>query len=255
VAPEQIRGDDVDGRADVYALGCVLYEMLTGEVPFRRTTAVATLFAHLEEDPTPPCVLRPDLPPAVDAAVARALAKKADARPATWGRLVEEVRLALGLGAPAPRRRWVPVAALLIAVLVAALLAVVRPLEAAPEGALRLWRLDAATSAIRAVVDLPFPPRSVAAGSGLVWITDPLGDAVVPVDPGTGAVPAPVPVGRGPAGVAVGAGSVWVANAVDGTVSRIDPAARRVVGTTAVGAAPHELAADGDGVWVTTNAG
>ena len=51
VAPEQVRGDDVDGRADLYALACMIFEMLTGELPFRRTTDVATLFAHLEEDP------------------------------------------------------------------------------------------------------------------------------------------------------------------------------------------------------------
>jgi YVTN family beta-propeller protein len=119
----------------------------------------------------------------------------------------------------------------------------------------RLWRLDAATGAVQATVDLPFPPRSVAVGFGLVWITDPLGDAVVPVDGATGAVLAPVPVGHGAAGVAVAGGSVWVANALDGTVSRVDPAARRVAATIPVGAAPHELAADGDGVWVTTHAG
>ena len=51
VAPEQIRGDPVDGRADVYALGCLLYEALTGELPFGRSSDVATIFAHLEEEP------------------------------------------------------------------------------------------------------------------------------------------------------------------------------------------------------------
>ena len=54
VAPEQIRGEEVDGRADVYALGCLLHECLTGEPPFRRASDAAVLFAHLEEEP-PAC--------------------------------------------------------------------------------------------------------------------------------------------------------------------------------------------------------
>ena len=57
VAPEQIRGEEVDGRADVYALGCMLYECLAGEPPFRRGSDAATLFAQLEE--TPPDPARP----------------------------------------------------------------------------------------------------------------------------------------------------------------------------------------------------
>ena len=51
VAPEQIRGDEVDGRADQYALGCLLFECLTGSLPFRQSSEVATIFAHLEEPP------------------------------------------------------------------------------------------------------------------------------------------------------------------------------------------------------------
>ena len=49
-APEQIKGGEIDGRADVYSLGCVLYECLTGAPPFRRDSEVATIYAHLEED-------------------------------------------------------------------------------------------------------------------------------------------------------------------------------------------------------------
>jgi serine/threonine-protein kinase len=75
VAPEQIRGDQLDGRADLYSLACVIFEMLCGEVPFRRTTEVATLFAHLEEDPPAVHLLRAGLPLAVDDALARGLAK------------------------------------------------------------------------------------------------------------------------------------------------------------------------------------
>ena len=54
VAPEQITGDDVDARADVYSLGCVLYECLTGQSPFPRATDVALLWAHVHEEPRPP---------------------------------------------------------------------------------------------------------------------------------------------------------------------------------------------------------
>ena len=76
VAPEQIRGDRVDARADVYALGCVLFELLAGIPPFAsREDKVAKMYAHLNEEPTRLRVLRPELPAAVDAVAARALAK------------------------------------------------------------------------------------------------------------------------------------------------------------------------------------
>jgi len=80
VSPEQIRGEDVDGRADVYSLGCVLYRCLTGEVPFPRETEVATIYAHLQ-DPSPvPSEHFPELGVGFDASIARALAKSRDDR-------------------------------------------------------------------------------------------------------------------------------------------------------------------------------
>ena len=54
VAPEQIAGEEIDGRADVYSLGCVLYECLVGEPPFRRDSEIAVVFAHLEAEPPAP---------------------------------------------------------------------------------------------------------------------------------------------------------------------------------------------------------
>ncbi|MGZ5413338.1 MAG: nSTAND1 domain-containing NTPase, partial [Solirubrobacterales bacterium] len=80
VAPEQIAGEEIDGRADVYSLGCVLYECLVGQPPFRRDSDMAVVFAHLETEPPAPSARRPGLPAALDAVIARALAKEPERR-------------------------------------------------------------------------------------------------------------------------------------------------------------------------------
>jgi len=80
VAPEQIAGEEIDGRADVYSLGCVLYECLVGQPPFRRDSDLAVVFAHLEAEPPALSAARPELPAALDAVIARALAKEPDHR-------------------------------------------------------------------------------------------------------------------------------------------------------------------------------
>src|SRR5581483_9146693 len=105
VAPEQIRGAEVDGRADVYSLACLLYECLVGEVPFRRASDVAVIYAHLEE-PVPSASRRaPALPSAVDAVLERGTAKLAEERWPTCAALVEAARSAFGDGAAIPRQR------------------------------------------------------------------------------------------------------------------------------------------------------
>jgi WD40 repeat protein len=80
VAPEQIEGGEVDGRADVYSLGCVLYECLVGQPPFRGGPDIAVVFAHLRTEPPAASAARPELPVALDAVVSRALAKDPDQR-------------------------------------------------------------------------------------------------------------------------------------------------------------------------------
>jgi serine/threonine protein kinase len=92
VAPEQIQGGDVDGRADVYSLGCVLYRCLTGEVPFPRDTEVATIYAHLQDPPPAPSERRPELPLGFDAPIAKALSKSRDDRFDTCRRFAEAAR-------------------------------------------------------------------------------------------------------------------------------------------------------------------
>ena len=80
VAPERIAGEEIDGRADVYSLGCVLYECLVGQPPFRRDSDLAVVFAHLETESPAPSERRPELPPALDAVIAQALAKDPEQR-------------------------------------------------------------------------------------------------------------------------------------------------------------------------------
>ena len=88
VAPEHVRGEPLDGRADVYATGCVLYEMLAGVPPFRRATDEETVLAHLRESPPP--LHRDDLPPGFDDLLRRALSKVPADRHATAGELAAE---------------------------------------------------------------------------------------------------------------------------------------------------------------------
>jgi serine/threonine protein kinase len=100
VAPEQIRGTSVTGLADQYSLGCVLYECLTGRVPFEKDLDAAIIWAHVEETPTMPTVLRPELPPEVDEVFGRVLAKRPDERYGSCREFVEAARMALGIFRP-----------------------------------------------------------------------------------------------------------------------------------------------------------
>jgi serine/threonine protein kinase len=95
VAPEQITGAPVDGRADVYALGCVLFKLLTGEPPFGRDEEFWTLWAHVREDP-PAVSATAGVPPSLDAVLRRALAKDADERYRSAGELARDAVAALG---------------------------------------------------------------------------------------------------------------------------------------------------------------
>src|SRR6266496_820063 len=80
IAPEQAQGLEVDARTDVYALGCCLYEMLTGQVPFTGPTPVAIAYRHVREDPTPPRALNPDVPVSLERVCLKAMAKRPEDR-------------------------------------------------------------------------------------------------------------------------------------------------------------------------------
>ena len=117
MAPEQFSGAEVDARADVYALGCVLYNALTGEVPYPRGTVPATMLAHMHDAPPRPTAVADGVPAGFDRVVARALAKDAERRypsagdlsraalAAADGRHVTESERTVARGAAAPHDR------------------------------------------------------------------------------------------------------------------------------------------------------
>ena len=222
VAPEQITGDDVDARADLYSLGCVLYESLTEQSPFPRATDVALLWAHVHEEPTPPSKASPELPRELDPVFARALAKDPGRRHGTAGELVNATRTALGLvDTVEPRKRtsrWLVAGAAALAL-----------------------------AAVAAVLAL-----TVGGGSGGLSSVSP--NSVGVIDPETNELVAEVPVGIDPGAVAVGGGSVWVANAKDKSVSRIDARTHERLGTIAVDGLPSDVTVGGGTVWVALGA-
>lgn len=104
MAPEQAEERAIDGRTDLYALGCVLYQILTGAPPFTATTPLRVLYKHLHEPPRPPSELNPLVPPALDALILRLLAKSPDERPATAHETIvalDEVTRSMGVAPPA----------------------------------------------------------------------------------------------------------------------------------------------------------
>ena len=224
-APEQIEGKSVDGRADTYSLGCLLYECLTGEVPFSRDSELAVLWAHVHDKP-------PTVPayPALDPVIAKALAKDPADRYASCAELVEEAREALGLREVVVVRDR-------------------RPLLLAALGAL------VAAGALAAGLVL-----ALGGGGGPKPDLTVRNNTLVRIDPKTNKITAVTKVGRRPKAVAVAGGTVWVYNTDDRTVSAIDARTSAVERTVSIsGSSPAEsvplIAADKSGAWVVSSAG
>ena len=244
VAPEQIRGEPVDGRADIYSLGCLLYECLTGRQPFKRGNDAAVLYAHLEDEP-------PTTGGAADPVIAKALAKTPDDRYQTCAELVEAARDAFEVAAPRSSRRLSAIAVVAVATAVASLVAFVVLRSggggAAPHG--ELYRIDPKRNAVSGSVAVGSMPSSVASAAGRVWVTS-LGDGTVSLVDEHGLHVASIPTPGAPVGVAAQDGTAYVADSgTPGVVTVVSAEGSR---------ATHTLRADGiaaittgrEGLWI-----
>ena len=103
LSPEQARGETVDARSDVYAVGCVLYELLVGHPPFTGDNPVSVAYQHVREEARPPSELNPNVPAFVDAVVMKALSKNPEHRYHSAGEMREDlIRAARGQAVMAP---------------------------------------------------------------------------------------------------------------------------------------------------------
>ena len=235
VSPEQISDGTAEPRSDVYALGALFYESLTGEVPYPHPSHLHVLFAHVNDPPPKPTEVKPELPGEIDEVIAIAMAKEPEDR---YGTGAELARAAAAAFPEARRPRWqIATLAGVVAVAIAAAVLV---------------------------------PTLLLTGGGGAEATVPVvieANSVARIDPSSNEVIASVGLSGEPAGVlvlpavALSEDAVWVAKSVPGrpdlgdqTVSRIDLETNQLTQTLAIGHQTTALA-DGEGaVWVVGTA-
>jgi DNA-binding beta-propeller fold protein YncE len=270
VAPEQIRGDPVGPAADVYALGGVLYFMLTGRVPFERDSQHAKLWAHLHDAPPRPSAARSGLPNGFDAVVVRALAKDPAARQgsagavgraaraAAAGERVDDVADTITAARPrrrgrAPRRAFIAGAALALVAGAAGLAALT--LDGDEDRGRRARATQPSPTpkppSPLKTVKLGFRPRDLAVAGGRVWVICRDEPRVTVLDAGSMKPTRLAPnVGMGASDIARDRLTLWVTSREFNGVVGLDARTGRVIRRVTTGSTPTRVAADRSGLWI-----
>jgi len=269
MSPEQWRGGSVGPAADVYSLGCVLFEALTGVAPYARKEADT----------------EPVMPEGLDAVIERAVSKDPGERYPSAGALIAAARerqgaemaatrvlsdpgAAPGPGATGPRERaTVPIGGYGDEAGQGSGSRLPRG-KALALGAAGLALIAAMVVLVLALVDSgggvhaskPIPigaaPLRIAADDDAIWVTSQPDGTLTRLNPETGAaVGEPFQLGAGISGVAVGAGSVWVSDPPRGEILRVDPRSGEVLKRIEVGGSPGAIAFGGGDVWVADEDG
>ena len=272
ISPEQIEGGAIDARADVYSLGCMLFECLTGQAPFERESEIATVYAHMNEQPARASDVRPGVPQGFDDVVAKALAKAPGDRFASCGELAAASEAALRgerRRGSHPRRRRALGALAAIALAAAAVVGGIVAHDggggggAAPRLAIAprtMGLIDA--SSHKLVARLPFAsqPWDVVFDPRQAWVL--LGDErrVARVDLASRKVLSSTRLPFAPGGIATGGGAAWVTEDNGPGLVRLDATTGRIVKTFSVpirgdrNASPTGIAFGAGSIWVARGA-
>ncbi|HEY5815605.1 MAG TPA: serine/threonine-protein kinase [Solirubrobacterales bacterium] len=239
MSPEQWRGEQIGPSADVYSLGCVLYEAVTGVVPYARRAGDA----------------EPEMPRGLDAVIERAVAKDPADRYGSAGELIEAARERQGatpavtrvLSEQPERPRLGPRAKQWLGAAIAVVAGAI---------ALGFMLLGGDDPSVSDPIEVGRPPLRLAVGAGSVWVTSAPDGTLSRIDPATEALSGePLRLSTGIAGVTTGAGAVWVASPRSGEVLRVDPTTERVTARVNVGGSPGAIVFGGGRVWVTDDDG
>jgi serine/threonine protein kinase len=288
VAPEQIRGEPVSPRADVYAMGGVLYFMLTGQPPFARHGDQAKLWAHLFEPPPGAIAVRPEVPLALDAVVRRALAKDPALRQPSAGALARATQVAVQGDTDAPSLPSTAAASAETTTRAAspgALRARIRRPRGARTVFGALTALGVAVVGISTISGLedrdvpstrrptspqptPMPsrlpvtvgpttkdvgyrPRGIVFVHGKPWVISYRDPTIATVNPNSGARSSLRPeIGRGATSIAANNGNVWVAMSARHSVLRMNPETGHVIREVWTPLRPELVALGRSGLWI-----
>jgi serine/threonine protein kinase len=264
IAPEQLERGPVDRHADIYSLGCILYQCLTGEVPYSGERLMAVLWAHVNEPPPSASERNPELPAAVDTVIAKALAKSPEQRYPSCAKLIDAAREALGETSqdrPRQRRRLLTLAVLAAVAAAAAVPSVLltrgdgpRPTSAITADSLQ--RIDPRTNTLTATIETGVQPVMVDVGLGSVWVITKRDRTLVQIDPRTNSVIRTISTKQAlsPDMIAVGEGGVWLVQATTGIPGRwlwkYDPRTHVLAPAAIDGIIPCGVSAGAGAVWL-----